>query len=173
MKYSRKKLTQARLKELLHYDPLTGVFTRLVSVGSRGVKGATAGCLSPSTGYLYTQVDKRLYPNHRLAFMYMEGAFPLKGVDHDNRVRVDNRWENLNAATQLQNGKNQKFRSTNSSGFMGVYWSDVLSPPRWYAKITVGGKQVYLGSFGRKKDAINARVAANAKYGFHPNHGGS
>ncbi len=44
-------LTAARLRELLHYDPATGVFTRKVRTSNRINIGDVAGTLRPD-GYL-------------------------------------------------------------------------------------------------------------------------
>ena len=69
-------LTSSRLRELLHYDPLTGLFTRLVSRSGRSAKkGVTAGWLH-CRGYIHISVDSKDYKAHRLAFLYMEGVLP-------------------------------------------------------------------------------------------------
>jgi len=54
------KLTQIRLKELLHYDPDTGLFTWL----RPGWKGVIAGTHHPS-GYIHIRVDNKPYRAHR------------------------------------------------------------------------------------------------------------
>ena len=56
-------LTQARLKELLSYDPITGEFHRRVSV-RRWRAGERAGCYDPTNGYVLIRVDGRLYKGH-------------------------------------------------------------------------------------------------------------
>lgn len=65
--------------------------------------------------------------------------------------------------------RNMRLKVNNKSGFCGV----ALDKRRgmWNARITVKGKEVYLGSYVKKADAIAARQAANIKYGFHENHG--
>ena len=82
-------LTQSRLKELLHYNPETGIFTWLVS--KKGVKiGNIAGSVN-SIGYRYISVDRILYKASRLAWLFIEGYFPENDVDHINRIRDDDR----------------------------------------------------------------------------------
>ena len=40
-----------------------------------------------------------------------------------------------------------------------------------YIGITVNKKVIEIGSFKKIEDAVKARKDAEAKYGFHPNHG--
>lgn len=90
-------LTQARLKELFHYDKETGAFTHIKA--RRGVRvGKILGCLA-NNGYLVIRADGKLYLAHRLAWMYVHGAFPPDQLDHINRMRTDNRLCNLRLAT--------------------------------------------------------------------------
>lgn len=158
-------LTQSRLKELLHYCPDTGVFTRLT--GNNRVKvGSIAGCLA-GLGYSQIRIDRKKYYSHRLAFLYIEGAFPKNNTDHINGVKADNRWSNLRAVTQAENLRNQKKRNTNTSGIMGVH----RHKGKWVAQIKVGGKLLYLGFFADFFEACCARKSIELKYGYHPNHG--
>jgi len=160
-------LTQNRLKEVLHYDAGTGIFTRLVSAGN-GKVGTVAGTLTPY-GYIIIMVDGRLCFAHRLAFLYMTGSFPADQCDHINHIKDDNRWKNLREADQTMNLRNQSMRSDNTSGCVGVHWDKASS--KWEAQIQINGESKYLGQFIEKSDAIEARKAADTKYGFHPNHG--
>ena len=66
-------LTQERLKELLQYDELTGVFTWAVFKG-RVTPGDIAG--TPHTqGYLQLKIDGVRYFAHRLVWLYIHGKF--------------------------------------------------------------------------------------------------
>lgn len=100
------QLTQTRLKELLFYNPETGNFTWLVRSADRIKIGQTAGCLDKTNGYISIKVDKRRYTGHRLAYLYMTGEFPTE-IDHINRNRADNRWENLRNVPHSINMKNR------------------------------------------------------------------
>ena len=127
-------LTQARLKELLHYDPETGLLTNVTERGGKKA-GATAGALRPN-GYVQVCVDYSMYRAHRLAWLYMTGEFPPDDVDHINGVRNDNRWVNLRAATRGENMQNQRGpRSNSKSGLLGVSWSK--QGKKWIAQIKV------------------------------------
>ena len=161
-------LTQERLKELLHYDPETGGFTRLV-----GRSGCQVGVIKnkPNSGhgYISITIDQKSYLTHRLAWLYVYGRFPPEQIDHINHDRVDNRITNLREATHHENQKNRAKNPRNTSGVVGVSWNKAVGV--WQAMINVNRKQKYLGTFKNKEDAIAAREAANIKYGFHDNHG--
>lgn len=158
-------VTQERLKELLHYDPETGVFIRRTSVNNCYKAGEIAGSVN-TLGYIVLGVDRRFYKAHRLAWLYMTGDWPASQVDHINRVKNDNRWVNLRAATNAQNMQNKAKRSDNTSGFVGVVWVPRLN--KWAARITVGGRTIQLGCFDSPFAAHDARVAAAA---IHHTHG--
>jgi HNH endonuclease len=153
-------LTQERLRELLDYDPVTGVFRRKINCGSKGRAGSVAGRIRRD-GYWRIHIDYGDYAAHRLAFFWMTGKWPLQDVDHINLCRTDNRWENLREASRSQNMFNSRAPSTNSSGIKGVY----RSRDKWMAGITVSGKFKNLGYFSEIEDAAAAYYAAAKKYG--------
>jgi len=160
-------LTQAELKELLHYSPDSGVFTRLVSAG--GVKvGDVAGGVN-GQGYICIRVKGKKHLAQRLAFLYMTGEFPKDQMDHINHIRDDNRWNNLREVTNQENCVNRSKRKDNTSGVAGVSWHK--NTEKWQAEIVIDGKRKHLGYYDDKFDAIYARKAAENKYGYHPNHG--
>ena len=68
-------LTQAELKRQLHYNPETGIFTRLVSTARRIKVGDVAG-FNSGQGYLQICVNYTTYPAHRLAWLYCHGSMP-------------------------------------------------------------------------------------------------
>ncbi len=162
-------LTQDELKRLFKYDPLTGEFVRLVRAGSRGKVGSVAGNVNKVTGYTVIQIAGKAYRAHRLAWLYMVGKWPRNHIDHKNGVRSDNRFSNLRDVTSSENQKNQRRRSDNTSGFVGVCWHKRAN--KWGAQIRVSGRRSHLGYFDELEDAIQARKEANTKYGYHPNHG--
>ncbi len=161
-------INQSELKELLHYEPDTGIFTWKVSLNRKIKIGSIAGTKNKYWGYIYIGLKQKKYRAHRLAWFYMTGEWP-KGIDHDNHIRDDNRWLNLKEATQSKNTKNQSLRKDNKSGFTGVCWCDKWK--KWVAKINVNGKTKYLGNSDNLSEAIKIRKTANIKYGFHRNHG--
>ncbi len=153
-------ITADELRSILHYNPLTGVFTRRESAGGR-LAGSVAGSLN-SHGYLQINVLKRLYKAHRLAWLYVYGTWPKNQIDHINRNRSDNRIANLRDVTHQQNMCNAGTYNTNTSGRAGVYWDKRDS--RWRACIVNKGRPIRLGTFDSFDEAVAARVAAEKLY---------
>lgn len=162
------ELTQERLKEVLHYNPDTGVFTWLKETGRKIKIGKVAGSIN-GQGYIQITCSDKNYLAHRLVFLYMEGKFPLEQGDHKNHIRHDNRWCNLRKTSNQENQRNASMRIDNTSGFTGVCW--VKASNKWMTHIRVNGKTRHLGYFCKFSDAVMARKEANIKYNFHENHG--
>src|SRR5436190_23425691 len=106
-----KMLTQEKLKEVLDYDPETGLFTSRVSRGGRPAS-ARAGCVT-TKGYIKLSLCQKRYYAHRLAWLYVYGEWPSKQIDHINCVTDDNRIANLREATSAQNITNSRARRDN------------------------------------------------------------
>lgn len=156
-------LTVERLKEVLRYDLETGVFRWACAIGNRAKEGAVAGCLR-SDGYCFIRIDGHPYAAHRLAWLYMHGVWPNLHIDHINRVRSDNRIENLREATRAQNQGNLPRYRNNTSGIKGV--SLMKRDNKWRASIRVNGKPKNLGHFNTKEEAAEVyRKAAIARWG--------
>jgi hypothetical protein len=98
-----------------------------------------------------------------------KGVWPKDQLDHINHTRIDNRWANLREVTNLENGRNQGRRITNTSGITGVYWSK--QNKKWMAYINVNGRMCSLGFFPNIQDAANAVASAYKTNDFHANHG--
>jgi hypothetical protein len=99
-------MTQDQLKSILSYDPNTGLFTRIKDVAySQHKVGSVMGSLNDK-GYRIIVINQKRYRAHRLAFLYMEGAFPPDDVDHRNTIKDDNRWVNLYKCTRSENMNN-------------------------------------------------------------------
>lgn len=154
--------TAERLRELLDYDPKTGVFRWRIRRGDRYLAGTIAG--GPTCGgYWHIRVDERLSQAHHLAWLYVHGVWPTKHLDHRNGNRTDNRIANLREATAIENGQNtNQPKRNNKSGFLGV----TRFQGRWRATISVNRKVQYLGSFDTPEGAHAAYLAAKAE--LHP-----
>src|SRR5690606_16380357 len=96
------------------------------------------------------------------AWLYMTGEWPTFIVDHENRQRADNRWENLRPATDQENARNAKLSKRNTSGIKGVMWYRRHS--KWVASIRVDRKLLHLGYFPTIEEAAIARRAAELQY---------
>lgn len=145
-------LTQDRLKELLRYDPETGVFTWKGRTGSVA-PGRSAGWLDKD-GYRCIQIDGRSTKAHRLASLYVSGAWPVGEIDHVNGRPDDNRSCNLRPATHPLNGRNQRKPKNNTSGFKGVSFH--RQSGKWSASIKVNYRGRHLGLFNTPEAASGA-----------------
>jgi hypothetical protein len=148
------ELTADRLRELLSYDPDTGVFRWNRTRG--GMRYGEVAGWHGGPGYIQICIDVRPYYGHRLAWLYMTGAFPKEQIDHINRIRDDNRWCNLREATAAQNQGNSIMQSDNKSGYKGVSWN--ARKKIWCASISISGRTKHLGQF----DSIDAARTAYA-----------
>lgn len=155
--------SQQLLQELFNYSPVTGIFTRRKARSNRVKVGEVAGCYSDSSGYVQISVNKKVYRAHQLAWIYVHGTPPIGYLDHINGDKHDNRIANLRLATAQQNAANSRRPSHNrSSGVKGVTWFRPVK--KWMAHITIDQRQIYLGYFTDKEDAIKARLDAAERY---------
>lgn len=154
----KQELTAARLRELLHYDPETGVFTWRVNTSN--VKAGAIANSVHTNGYIRFGVDGAKRYAHRLAWLYVHGEMPAHQIDHINGNRRDNRITNLRDVTRGVNMENQRrARSNNmSSGLLGVSWNKAAC--KWSASIMVARRNLYLGLYSEKGDAYAAYLKA-------------
>jgi len=156
-------VTATRLRELLDFDPLTGVFLWKVNRRGNSRAGDVAG-KQTTQGYRSIRVDGRDYQAHRLAWLYVHGAWPEQQIDHLNGQRSDNRLANLRDVSGSINQQNRRVASRGKSSPLGVYWIDNNPgnpvPGHWYARITVRRRLVTIGKFSSTEAAHQAYVAA-------------
>lgn len=150
-------LTQKRLKELLHYNKETGIWRwRVGRSGTSGGRGSKAGSLQH--GYLHIVINYKTFRSARLAFLYMEGYLPENNIDHINRIRDDDRWDNLRETSQTCNMRNIGMLKNNTSGAKGVHWCKTSN--KWISRIRNGGKsQKTIGRFDDFVEAAATRFA--------------
>lgn len=150
----RQMLTQERLKEVLLYNHHTGVFT------SRSNDYRRRGKKKLDQGYVRIRIDDGLFRAHRLAWLYVTGAWPKHELDHINGVRHDNRWANLREAPRSMNMQNIRgARRNNKTGFLGIspHWN------KFRAKIVANGKRYDLGLYPTAEEANEAYLKAKRK----------
>lgn len=150
-------VTPDRLKEVLNYDPESGLFTWLCVPNNRITIGQIAGNIGIQ-GYVIIKVDRRLYRAHRLAWLYMTGQWPKAQIDHRDLNATNNSWANLREATRSQNCYNQGARTNNTSGYKGVSWHKASG--KWTAQTRINGKAAHLGLFGTAELAHRAYIEA-------------
>ena len=117
-------ITKADLLEDFEYNPITGLFVRKTSKG-KWKSGEIAGGIDVH-GYVKIRVKNSKYAAHRLAFLYMTGEVPNM-IDHINRIKSDNRWENLRACDASENAANRSVHSNNSLGRLFNLFQNNLS----------------------------------------------
>lgn len=146
-------LTQNRVRELLDYDPETGVFRWRSNRGGSARAGSIAGSIRPKFGYVDVCVGREKWLGHRLAWLYVYGEIPGT-IDHINGVTSDNRIANLRCCTQAENTYNTRLRKNNTSGFKGVSFCSMTK--RWAAQIRKGKRKWTIGRFDTPEAAHEA-----------------
>lgn len=153
------------IRSVLDYEPTTGIFTWKVPAGRYGriPAGSVAGHVGCVNGYRLIGLggSGKTLRASILAWLWMTGEWPTDEVDHHNRNRSDDRWDNLRLATSVQNAANRKVRSDSGSGLKGVYFD--RDRECWRAKAVVNGKRRWLGRFGTREEAASAYLAAAAQ----------
>lgn len=156
------KPTAEYVRMLLAYDPSTGEFIWRERRGGKAIAGTIAGRAKPESGHIEIAIDRVRHGAHRLAFLVMTGSWPAGEIDHIDGNPANNRWKNLREATDAQNARNSRIRSTNKCGLKGVNWHKARAC--WVAQITVDRKKVHLGLFDTAEEAHSAYVAAARKH---------
>ncbi len=152
-------LSAESLRELLHYDLETGLFTRIGKAGRKGKIGAAVGW-EDKDGYIQVGVLCRNYRAHRLAWLYVTGDWPREDVDHINGIRGDNRWSNLRAVTRAVNMQNvRRARKDSSIGLIGVE----KNGGGYSARIKTSTERLYLGFFDTPEEAHAAYLDAKRR----------
>ena len=164
MKTARPLPTAEELRALLDYDPASGIFRWRMKPARQVRVGDVAGGLNPD-GYTLIKIDGRSHMAHRLAYLWVHGAWPQHQIDHRDGRRSNNSLANLREATQNANMHNRAKQSRpTSSRYLGVYLDK--NTGRWRAHIRHNGKQHRLGRFDTQELAYAAYLAAKSV--FHP-----
>ena len=144
---NKRQLTQEFVKQYIDYNPLTGKFTKL--------KSPQRPVGSTSNGYLRICIKGTYIDAQNLAFLIMTGTIPNL-VDHKNKNKLDNRWNNLRAANKQLNGLNRDPSYLNTSGYVGVSYNK--RQKKWKSYVHLHGRQISLGSFSCPTAAHLARL---------------
>ena len=107
-------------------------------------------------GYIRIQIGEKHYHVHRLIMMAFVGDSD-KDVDHINRIKTDNRFENLRYCTRSENQLNRE-SVDNAKGYC---WHK--SQKKWQAQIRFDGKSKHLGCFDNEQDARQAYLQARER----------
>jgi hypothetical protein len=152
-------LTAARLRELLSYDPDTGQFIWLVKRGKARL-GMSAGT-NHVRGYRCIFIQGKNYLAHRLAWLWVHGAWPDQQIDHINGDRLDNRMANLRQVTNAINSQNRRrANKNNSSGRLGVS----QNANGFLSLIRIDGNLIRIGLYETADEAHAAYLQAKRQH---------
>ncbi len=156
----KKTLTQERLKELLYYDPDTGIFRWIVKRQPDIKPGDIAGCRHDAKGYRKVRIEGIKYFEHRLAWFYTHGVWPDGEIDRRDHNPSNNRILNLREGEKFKNlGNKIVAHKNNKTGTLGV----CLVQGRWVAQIQINKKKIHLGSFDSQKEAREVYLSEKRK----------
>lgn len=180
----RRLITQRLLRELITYDPRTGLavwkprgpefFSREADWLAWNTKYAGKPALHSwhdagdgGTGYYRGYIEGvRIYA-HRAFYLLMTGEWPDE-IDHEDGDGLNNKWANISNGSHQQNMRNRRRNCNNTTGIMGV---TRVRERKYVAQVQIDGRMHYLGQFNNKfaaGEAYRKRVDAE---GFHANHG--
>ena len=153
-------LTPDIIKAEFDYDPKDGSLRRVYA--TKGYPPGRKITRKNDQGYLITTFQGKTYRVQQLIWMLHHGTF-VKELDHINRVRDDNRIENLRVPTRTQNCANSKAKSP---GYKGVTFCK--STGRWKAQIMVNYVNKNLGRFDTPDEAaLTYNMAALTHFGVY------
>lgn len=153
-------VTQERLSQAFHYDPISGNLYWKEDRGTARV-GARAGSVS-NVGYRIISIDGRNYREHRIIWFMTHGRWPSPFIDHIDGDKANNRLSNLREATSSLNNQNRNKPQRHSLlKVLGVS----RKRDRFYAEIGVNGERKKLGGFESLEEA--AKAYRDAKKEFH------
>lgn len=100
-----------------------------------------------SNGYLRVALFKSNKNNQKFVHRLLAEAFIpnpdyKKEVDHINRIKTDNRLENLRWTTSSENCQNRDISSRNKTGFLGVSVEKKRGKLKYRAGIMTNGKRI-------------------------------
>jgi hypothetical protein len=145
-----KLITQDELKRLLEYLPDKGRwFWREKPSPKSSVRVGQEAALGG--GHRRIKIHGRTYLAARLAFLFMEGRWPV-AVDHRNDDPADDRWTNLREVTHAEVCRKRRPRSNTQVGLRGV----CQYRRKFAARVRYGGKLLFIGAYDTAEDAAQA-----------------
>lgn len=150
-----------RLIEVLSYNPETGILVWRQTLSPRALAGSVAGSKT-ADGYITLGLDGKVLKAHRVAWALHYGEVPTSIVDHENRIKDDNKIINLRLASTMTNAYNQGLASNNKTGVKGVSFCNTKEMYR--ACCSVGTKRKTLGYFNTVEAAAQVLSEFRAKH---------
>lgn len=158
-------LTAEYVREILSYDPETGVLTwkqRADQGKAWNSRWAGKEAGTDTNGYRYLIINCRHYAAHRVIWLMVTGEWPQEHLDHADLDRSNNRWINLREANRAENAANRRAHKDGLTAIKGVTWH--AQRGKFYARINVNKRQISLGLHNTAEGAGRAYAAAAVKY---------
>ena len=144
------------LQKAFYYDPITGILINRTT-------GNIQNCLDSRGIYIVVSYKNENWQSHRICYYLGNKKDPgFLQVDHKDRVKTNNKLNNLRLKTNGDQQRNTKLRSCNKSGVRGVCWDKKSG--KWIAYITVKKQKMKLYYGDSYDDATEARKKAEKKY---------
>lgn len=147
-----------------YWKKIPGFPSYFVSIDGRvlSLKGINPIILKPQTrtkGYKFVDLrdngKNEKIDIHRLVLMAFVGMPPEgKECDHINRVRDDNRLENLRWVTKIENEANKLNRNYSGCNYVTI---DNSRKKKYKVRMTINGKYKTVGCYYTLDEAIKAR----------------
>lgn len=156
-------INSSEIKNYFDYNP-EGFLVWKKKPCNRIKLGDRAGVLNKHIGYVVIRLKGKLYYEHQLIWCFHHNIIPNCQIDHINRIRNDNRIENLRLALNNQKDQlqNTNLSKNNSSGYKGIYWDNNRN--KWQVYINSENKRINLGRFDDLNEAIQVREDAENQY---------
>lgn len=175
------ELTQEIVKELLHYDPETGHLywkerdikwfagkdhhpEKIMRGWNTRYKNKEALAHLNDDGYKTGNILYKFSFAHRIIWLWNFGGPIPKELDHKNKIKTDNRLENLFSSNRSENLKNKGKYKNNTSGITGVLFDK--KKEHWCPNICVDGKRIWGKRTKNLEEAIQTRRNLELKYGY-------
>ena len=174
---ARREVSPDLLRQLLDYDPETGVLTwraRTPDMFKDGNIGRSANCSAWNSryagtvagspdyeGYILISILGKTYRASRVSFAIVNGYWPKDEIDHKDCASSDDRFCNLREATRAQNASNRRTPKNNTSGYKGVTFHK--HHRKYLAQIGHRGLNIYLGLFDAAEEAAERRAEESAR----------
>ena len=145
-------ITQQELKNMIIYNPDTGVFCKMFESDNCYL------CTPTKRGHVYLMVEGVKYSMRQLIWLYMTGEHPDHPIYLTTNDINDLRWCNITDDQKEAYRKTMKLSKRNTSGCVGVSWYE--REQRWIATIMRNGVKKHLGSFNTLDEAVATRKIA-------------
>lgn len=151
-----------RIEGDVAYVPLTKGYEAIIDTADVPLVDGVNWCATVHHSAVYAVRTDLISGRPRRVYMHRI-IIPCEGleVDHVDWNGLNNRRNNLRAATTSQNQYNQRLAKHNTSGFKGVSWNKRRE--KWRAQIRAGGTRLDLGLFPTREDAHAAYAKASAE----------